>query len=139
MSSGGGRAWRALLALAVGLWLGACDESIIGPPEGAAVFEIEVSGEVFRAAVMDTAEIRLLEARLQSQQRGVVSGELLPGDGGFNSGWGWHLDPQSVHVADLAIELCDGRPSMVQENLSYWIGTVHQYCPWGARVVARRQ
>jgi hypothetical protein len=139
MSRVGGLAWRALLALVVGLWLGACDESIFGPPEGAAVFEIEVSGEVFQAAVVDSAQIRLLEDRVQGQQRGVISGELLPGDGGFNAGWGWHWDPESVHVSDLAIELCDGRPSMVQADLPYWLGTVQQYCPWGARVVARKQ
>src|SRR5262245_48289578 len=135
----GGRAWRALLALALGLWLGACGEDIFGPPEGAAVFEIEVSGEVFTAAVMDTAQVRLLTARMQSGERGVVSGDLLPGNGGFNTGWEWHWDPESVHVSDLAIELCDGRPSMVQADLAYWIDTVHRYCPWGAKVVARTQ
>jgi hypothetical protein len=123
----------------VGLWAGACDEDLLGPPEGAAVFEIEVSGEIFRAAVTDTAEVRLLTQRMQSGTRGVVSGELRSGDGGFNASWGWHLDPESVHVADVAIELCDGRPSMVQSDLTYWIGTVRQYCPWGARVVARTQ
>ena len=123
----------------MGLWAGACDEDVFGPPDGAAVFEIEVSGEIFRAAVTDTAEVRLLTQRMQSGARGVVSGELRSGDGGFNSSWGWHLEPGSVHVADMAIELCDGRPSMVQADLTYWIGTVRQYCPWGARVVARTQ
>ena len=101
--------------------------------------EIEVSGEVFTAAVMDSVQARLLSERLASGARGVVSGDLLPGDGGFNGGWGWHWDPESVHVADMAIELCDGRPSMVQADLPYWIGTVQQYCPWGAKVVARTQ
>ena len=137
--SRGGRGWRALFALVVGLWAGACDEDLLGPPDGAAVFEIEVSGEIFRAAVTDTAEVRLLTQRMQGGTRGVVSGELRSGDGGFNSSWGWHLEPASVHVADMAIELCDGRPSMVQADLQYWVGTVRQYCPWGARVVARTQ
>ena len=130
---------RALWALALGLWLGACGEDIFGPPEGAAVFQIDVSGEVFTAAVTDTAQIRLLSDRMQSGARGVVSGELVPGDGGFNAGWGWHWDPESVHVSDMAIELCDGRPSMVEADLGYWIDTVQQYCPWGAKVLTRTQ
>jgi hypothetical protein len=48
------------------------------------------------------------------------------------------MDPETVHVADMAIELCDGRPSMVQSDLSYWIGTVGQFCPWGARSCCAR-
>jgi hypothetical protein len=115
----------------------ACDEDVLGPPPGSAIFELEVSGEVFRVAVTDTAEIRRFETRRQSGVRGVVSGQLLAGDGGVNTPWSWHMDPASVHVADLAIELCDGRPSMVEADLDYWIRTVKQYCPWGTRVVAR--
>ena len=127
------------MAVLLGVLAGACDEDIIGPPEGSAVFEIEVSGERFRAAVTDTTEIRLLSERMTSGERGVVSGELRSGHGGFNSGWGWHMAPESVHVTDVSIELCDGRPSMVEADLGYWIDTVRQFCPWGARVVARIQ
>jgi creatinine amidohydrolase/Fe(II)-dependent formamide hydrolase-like protein len=131
---------RVVLAfLMTGIMMVACGEDITGIPDGAAVFELEVSGEVFRVAVSDTADIRQFESRMQNGTRGVVSGQLRTGAGGVNSPWGWHLDPASVHVADMAIELCDGRPSMVQADLDYWIGTVKQYCPWGARVVARRQ
>jgi hypothetical protein len=132
-----GRIVGALLITAV--MTQACDDDVVGPPEGSAVFELEVSGEVFQVAVTDTAEIRRLDARRQSGARGVVSGELRTGNGGVNSPWSWHLEPASVHVADMAIELCDGRPSMVQADLDYWIGTVRQYCPWGARVVARHR
>jgi hypothetical protein len=56
------------------------------------------------------------------------------GDGGFNAPWSWHLDPLSIAVPDASIELCDGRPSMVQSDLDYWVDTVHTYCPWAARV-----
>jgi hypothetical protein len=33
------------------------------------------------------------------------------------------------------MELCDGRPSMVEADLPYWLGTVKRFCPWGAKVV----
>ncbi|MGH7539534.1 MAG: hypothetical protein ACRELC_00890, partial [Gemmatimonadota bacterium] len=60
-------------------------------------------------------------------------------NGGFNTRWSWHLDPATVHAPDAAIGLCDGRPSLVEADLDYWIETVGQFCPWGARVVARTQ
>lgn len=101
------------------------------------VFELEVSDELFRVAVTDPEEVARLQARLQSGQEGVVSGTLLPGPGGVNAEWSWHLDPTTVHVADVAIEVCDGRPSMVEADLTYWLQTVGRFCPWGAVVVAR--
>ena len=70
---------------------------------------------------------------------GVVSGTLRAGDGDFNAPWSWHWEPESVHTPDLAIEVCDGRPSMVEDDLAYWLGTVKQFCPWGARVVRRER
>jgi len=129
--------WKTLALVA---WITAgCDSDPTGPPAGAALFEIEVSGERFWAAVTDTAEIRRMDERRTAGTLGPVSGELRWGNGGFNGPWGWHMAPATVHVADVTIELCDGRPSMVQEDLTYWVGTVQRFCPWGARVVSRMQ
>jgi hypothetical protein len=36
----------------------------------------------------------------------------------------------------MAIELCDGRPSFVEESLFYWLLTVGSYCPWSSQIVA---
>lgn len=98
-------------------------------------FIVEVSGESFRVQVSTPQQAQEFRARLQSGTRGVISGELLQGSGGFNTPWRWHLDPATAHVADVAIELCDGRPSMVEADLTYWIGSVRRFCPWGAKVV----
>jgi len=43
-----------------------------------------------------------------------------------------------VRLADLTIEVCDGRPSHLDRDLDYWIGTVERYCPWGAVPVRLR-
>jgi hypothetical protein len=107
-------------------------------PDDAALFEIEVSGEVFTVAVATPAQAAGLRSRMQSGTRGVIIGSLAAGGGGFNSPWPWHMTVQSVATADFAIELCDGRPSMVSANLTYWIDTVKQFCPWGARVVREK-
>jgi hypothetical protein len=50
--------------------------------------------------------------------------------------WSWHVDPADAEWADMTIELCDGCPGFVESDLSYWLSTVHRYCPWAADVVA---
>jgi hypothetical protein len=124
--------WLAAAVLAVVLT--GCDSS--SEPEAGATFVVAVSGETFRIRVTSTAVITDLEDRMASGEEGVISGKLLAGDGGWNAPWSWRLDPATIHAPDLAIELCDGRPSMVEADTSYWIRTVRQYCPWGATVIA---
>ena len=103
-------------------------------PLPAQEFVIEVEGERFRVRTSNPATASALDARARTGVLGVVSGRLIRGDGGFNTPWSWHLDPLSIGVPDAAIELCDGRPSMVQGDLDYWVDTVRSYCPWAARV-----
>jgi hypothetical protein len=115
--------------------LAACDDSTAPAPNAA--FALDVSGERFVVEVVTDAQVQDLEVRLASGARGVVNGELAPGDGGYNQPWSWHMVPSTVHTADMAIELCDGRPSLIEEDLDYWLDTVGQFCPWGAKVVER--
>jgi hypothetical protein len=68
---------------------------------------------------------------------GVVLGSIVEGDGGYNEPWSWHMVPSTVDTADASIELCDGRPSFIEDDLDYWLDTVGQFCPWGATVVER--
>ena len=103
-------------------------------PTPAQEFVIEVEGEQFRLRTTNPATASALDARRRSGTLGVVVGRIVRGDGGFNTPWSWHLDPVSIEVPQVAIELCDGRPSMVQSDLDYWVDTVRTYCPWAARV-----
>lgn len=132
MASKRARGW----AVAMALLAAGCGEDATGPQDGA-LFKVEVSGEHFVVHVRGETQIQALQGRMASGARGVINGQILAGDGGFNAPWGWHMDPETVHVPDASIELCDGRPSMVEEDLSYWLGTVKQFCPWGAKVVQR--
>ena len=126
----------ALAALAA--LLIACDDSG-SEPEDTAVFTVSAAGEQFKVKAEGASAIAALEARLQSGQEGVIHGKLVRGSGGFNSPWGWHLDPGSITALDVAMELCDGEPSFVQEELEYYLASVKFYCPWGAKVIARNQ
>jgi len=53
-------------------------------------------------------------------------------DPDVNAGYSWHIDPASVEFADMATEVCDGRPSDVEKRVI----TSDRYCPWSAKVVA---
>ena len=121
-------------ALAFALIISACGSADVARPLPAQEFVIEVQGERFRLRTSNPATASALDARRRSGTVGVVAGRLVRGDGGFNVPWGWYLDPASIEVPQAAIELCDGRPSMVQSDLDYWVDTVQSYCPWSARV-----
>ncbi len=64
----------------------------------------------------------------------IVSGTVTAGNGGFNNLWSWHLDPLSIVLGNSFIEVCDGMPSWVENNLAQWLGKT--YCPWSSRVVS---
>src|SRR5262245_21903973 len=128
---------RRLLTAALLLGATAACSDDPADPADTATFTVEVSGEQFKVKVQGEPAIVAMQGRLMTGQTGVISGKLVRGDGGFNNSWGWHMDPTTVTAPDLAIELCDGRPSMVQSDLNYWVDTVKQYCPWGAKVVAQ--
>lgn len=131
---------RISAAAFVALAMAACSEGSTAPQQNPA-FTIQVAGdgfsEEFVVEVATQSQVDELEARLDSGAEGVIIGDLLTGSGDFNAPWSWHMDPATVHAADASIEVCDGRPSMVEDDLDYWIGTVGNYCPWGAKVVDR--
>ena len=122
-------------ALLFALLITACGSDVDSMrPLPAQEFVIEVEGERFRVRATTPAIATALDARRRSGGVGVVAGRLIRGDGGYNTPWSWHLDPLSLEVPDVAMEVCDGRPSMVQSDLDYWVDTVRTFCPWAARV-----
>jgi len=125
---------RHAFQLATVVALVSCGNDPVGPGS-IPTFRVRVSGEMFLVQVTDPDRVSALEARLAAGTEGVISGDLVAGDGGVNAPWSWHLDPETVEAPDFAIELCDGRPSMVEADLSYWLDTVGRFCPWGATVV----
>jgi hypothetical protein len=130
----GRKLMAALMVTAAALIPAACNDDPSGVDPGD-VFVVEVIDQHFRVRATDATTVAALEAMRATGANRIVMGELVRGDGGFNSPWSWHLDPATVQVADQAIELCDGRPAMVEDDLDYWIDTVGQYCPWSAEVV----
>jgi hypothetical protein len=67
----------------------------------------------------------------------IPNGRILrgPGQASHNQPWSWHLDPEQIEMAEVTIELCDGVPSLVEEEVDYWVDTVGYYCPWSAELI----
>jgi hypothetical protein len=90
---------------------------------------------VVRIADAQAIETARAELRLPLSERLLhPSGRLVAGSAGHNGPWSWHL--RDVQMVRISIELCDGRPSMVEANLNHWLDRVGSFCPWSARVVA---
>lgn len=93
------------------------------------------NGDKFTVYATDPEAIQLLTDNYYDLNNMFVTGRLVIGNGGFNSPWSWHLDPDHVTMAEFAIELCDGTPSEVEHNLPYWLFQVETFCPWSSKVI----
>jgi hypothetical protein len=102
-------------------------------PEGSVIVTFAVEAEQFRALLTDPADIEIALALLAGEEAPPIpNGLIVPGHGGVNEPWSWHLDPESIEFADVTIEVCDGLPSFVEDGTL----TGDRYCPWGAQVTA---
>lgn len=137
-----------MVAAAAGACGGGSSSGPTAPePEPEAVFRVRAcagsthapAGEEFRVLIRDPARIAEAEDLVGAGQRKIVSGRLAPGDGGFNDPWSWHLEPATVELVDIAIELCDGCPSFIEDDPDYWLNTVGRYCPWSTEIVGRER
>ena len=122
---------NAVLALFLGAPL-ACGSE----PGPASEFLIAVGQETFVLRTTRPEVARLAHERFLGRNVRFPVGPLLPGDGGFNAPWTWHLDPDRVDMTEAAIEVCDGAPSYVEAHRADYEAV--GYCPWGAAVVAVR-
>jgi hypothetical protein len=92
-------------------------------------------GSTFRTVLAEPTDIATArEALAGDGKAGIPTGALAHGDGGINAPHDWHMN--GTTFADVTIELCDGTAAMVDEDVTYWVETVGQFCPWSATVIA---
>lgn len=105
---------------------------VSGPEPTVVTFEV-AGGEQFK--------VELATPELVAHAKGLLAGESLAaipngvvvrGDSGVNEPWSWHIDPSTLEFANVTIEVCDGIPQYVEDE----IVTSDRFCPWSARVVA---
>lgn len=95
------------------------------------------ASEEFRIYTSSPQFIAQARAQLllpQAQRRLFALGAIRSGNGNHNLAWSWHFSDATL--VESSIELCDGRPSMVEADLNYWLNTVKSFCPWDSYVYA---
>ena len=116
-----------------------CNSPTDSELEGGVLALFEVSGERFSVFVTNSgtiSEILALEAGMS--EASIPNGRLVrgPGPAEHNLLWNWHMDPVDIEMAEVTIELCDAKPSIIEKNLEEWLNVVGQFCPWDARLVS---
>jgi hypothetical protein len=109
--------------------------------KGGALATFEVEGERFRVWTTNPQTIHdLHELRRGTGTANIPNGRILrgPGRARHNTPYHWHLDPQDITMAEVAIEVCDALPSHVEENVEEFVERVGRYCPWAAQLIELR-
>ncbi len=103
---------------------------------GSVIVTFRTAGdEEFRILLTDAEDIQMASRLLSGDEERPLfpNGQVVRGDdGGVNTGYSWHIDPESVEFAEFTMEACDGRPSYVEDGSH----TSERFCPWSAVVVA---
>ena len=105
-----------------------------GGGEGVVVTFRVADAEEYRILLTDPEDIAVAERLLAGEEAPRIPNGVIVrgGNGGVNTGYSWHIDPDSVEFAEMTIELCDGLPSYV-ENGSL---SGERFCPWSAEVIS---
>ena len=93
--------------------------------------------ENFVAVTSDSTVIAAVNSELAKpvdERKLHINGKIAYGNGGHNLEWSWHFTPNQWSLAEMSIELCDGNPSLVEQEIDYWVGTVGRFCPWSSYV-----
>ena len=99
-----------------------------------AVVTFAVGPETYRVQLVNADDIAHAEDLLagRTRQRRLAIGLVVRKDPSVNAPWSWHIDPASVRFADMATEVCDGRPSGVERGTI----TSKYFCPYLNKVIA---
>jgi hypothetical protein len=107
--------------------------------DGGVLATFDVNGEIFQVWVTNPQTVQqILDLAAGESAANIPNGRILrgPGAADHNLPWSWHLDPEEIEMAEMTMELCDGRPSYVEEQLDEFVDTIGRYCPWSARLVS---
>ncbi len=84
-----------------------------------------------------TDDARIAEARRilrgEETEETHVIGRIIKRAVPYNPGWSYHLDPATVSFFAMAIEVCDARPTYVEDHLDEACGAFLPgcyWCPW---------
>ena len=139
----------AVILLALALWPLACSDSVVGGPrvDGAVVtFAFSGSTDTMRVHVRKASTIEAARAYIQTQTGPKFPIGTIVRGAGADPKYPFHYLPDEVSLAEVAMELCDGRPMKTEAAVEqFFTGSTGRsnaptatYCPWGAYPVAVR-
>ena len=106
-------------------------------PSAGVYATFRVINDVFYASITNPTGIDQAVALWRGQSQAKIPvGQLECGNGTYNCGWSWRMNPAGITFAEITIEVCDATPSYVQGNCSSFPNG--QYCPWSAELIALR-
>jgi hypothetical protein len=108
----------------------ACGDSTATAPSTDALVTFAVAGETFRVSLTSSDQVAAARAAQSGGRARIPNGRIVPGMQ-VNVGWSWHLE--DVMFAEVAIEVCDGRPSDVERQGTGFGGG--RFCPWTATII----
>jgi hypothetical protein len=114
------------------IW-GCGSDNPVDQPSMGQYFTVDVVGEQFTMLVTDPATIQLALDNLDGKNQMHPTGRIMTGNGGFNNSWNWHFVPDTVRMAEVSVEVCDGLPSYVNAHITDFL-TIG-YCPWSGKIV----
>jgi hypothetical protein len=81
--------------------------------------------------VREERPLRRLRADLErpAEERRIVSGVVRRGKG-YNPEWSYVMDPGTIVLGDVFVEVCDAHPQFVEDNREDWLG--ERWCPWSS-------
>jgi hypothetical protein len=127
-----------LVLIVLAVLLAACRPDPANELQGGVLAEFDVHGETFRVWVTNPETIQqLLDLQAGVSDANIPNGRVQhgPGEADHNLPWSWHLDPVDIEMAEMTMELCDGAPWFIEEEVDYFVETVQRYCPWEAQLV----
>ena len=95
----------------------------------------------FIVATTNDSLISEIETQLSLpvSQRKIVTGQLIPGNGGYNKNasyeFKWRFKEDNWELTEISAEIYDGRPySDVDTDTDYWLNTVKRFAPWSSYI-----
>jgi hypothetical protein len=131
--------FRRIFLIALAVSLAACAREPAGPESAPAVtfrFVHTTHDERFVARTSDPdliARVRAELAKPLAERALHINGVIAKGSDA-NAPWSWHFVEKEWTLAEMSIELCDGWPGYIEENLDTWLADVGFFCPWASRV-----
>jgi hypothetical protein len=107
------------------------------PLSGGILVTFDVVSEQYSIFITNNETIEEVFAVQRGESQATIpNGLIVEGAVFYNQPWSWHVDSEDIHMVEMTIELYDGLPSFVENELEYWLESVHRYAPWSATIRA---